>query len=159
MALFENFPYTNFHELNLDWLLAAVKKLDGKVDEIARLEELFNVKIVNVLEKGMIAPYTYEADVRAKDLYDAYTSGKNLICVLSKEGMPAWKNYISCGYSASKVSTLYTIKFNFVPDVTYASGTDTLKISAGNEVTIASADPTDTITRSYTLIEVDHQTP
>ena len=27
MALFENFPYTNFHELNLDWLLQKMKEL------------------------------------------------------------------------------------------------------------------------------------
>ena len=27
MALFENFPYTNFHEMNTDWLINTVKKL------------------------------------------------------------------------------------------------------------------------------------
>lgn len=25
--MFENFPYTNFHELNLDWLLDQMKKI------------------------------------------------------------------------------------------------------------------------------------
>ena len=29
MALFENFPYTNFHELNLDWLVKKVKEIDA----------------------------------------------------------------------------------------------------------------------------------
>ena len=28
MALFENFPYTNLHELNLDWLIDELKKLE-----------------------------------------------------------------------------------------------------------------------------------
>ena len=28
MALFENFPYTNLHELNLDWLINEIKKLE-----------------------------------------------------------------------------------------------------------------------------------
>lgn len=28
MALFEQFPYTNFHELNLDWLIAVCKELE-----------------------------------------------------------------------------------------------------------------------------------
>ena len=32
MALFENFPYTNFHELNLDWILQVVIAMDGKLD-------------------------------------------------------------------------------------------------------------------------------
>lgn len=28
MALFENFPYTNLHELNLDWLINVIKKIE-----------------------------------------------------------------------------------------------------------------------------------
>lgn len=34
MGLFENFPYTNFHELNLDWIVNTMKALDEKVDSI-----------------------------------------------------------------------------------------------------------------------------
>ena len=34
MGIFEHFPYTNFHELNLDWLLKAVKELDKKVEAL-----------------------------------------------------------------------------------------------------------------------------
>ena len=26
MAMFENFPYTNFHQLNLDWIIEEIKK-------------------------------------------------------------------------------------------------------------------------------------
>jgi hypothetical protein len=37
MGLFNNFPYTNFHELNLDWLLQTVKKLGSKIDELVEL--------------------------------------------------------------------------------------------------------------------------
>lgn len=32
MPVFENFPYTNFHDLNLDWILNKVKELDEKVN-------------------------------------------------------------------------------------------------------------------------------
>lgn len=32
MGLFEQFPYANFHELNLDWLLAKMKELAAAVD-------------------------------------------------------------------------------------------------------------------------------
>ena len=31
MGLFEHFPYTNFHDLNLDWILKVVKDLYYKV--------------------------------------------------------------------------------------------------------------------------------
>lgn len=34
MGLFEQFPYANFHELNLDWILKKIKELDKKVDSI-----------------------------------------------------------------------------------------------------------------------------
>ena len=34
MGLFENFPYTNFHELNLDWVIKTMKALDEKVNSI-----------------------------------------------------------------------------------------------------------------------------
>ena len=34
MGLFEHFPYTNFHELNLDWIIQTVKELDEKVNSI-----------------------------------------------------------------------------------------------------------------------------
>lgn len=32
MPVFENFPYTNFHELNLDWILNKVQELNEKVN-------------------------------------------------------------------------------------------------------------------------------
>ena len=34
MGLFEHFPYTNFHELNLAWLIEALRELERRVDEI-----------------------------------------------------------------------------------------------------------------------------
>lgn len=34
MGLFEHFPYTNFHELNLDWLLRMMKELEARMDNI-----------------------------------------------------------------------------------------------------------------------------
>ena len=40
MGLFENFPYTNFHELNLDWILSTIKKLDNEIDEFVQTNVL-----------------------------------------------------------------------------------------------------------------------
>lgn len=33
MGIFRQFPYTNFHELNLDWLIETVKKLEIEMDD------------------------------------------------------------------------------------------------------------------------------
>lgn len=34
MGVFENLPYTNFHELNMEWIVKKIKELDGKTEEI-----------------------------------------------------------------------------------------------------------------------------
>ena len=37
MGLFDNFPYTNFHELNLDWILKVLKDIENTIDEFVSL--------------------------------------------------------------------------------------------------------------------------
>lgn len=34
MAIYDDFPYTNFHDLNLDWVVKTVKQVKDKTDEI-----------------------------------------------------------------------------------------------------------------------------
>lgn len=34
MAIWEQFPFTNFHQENLDWVLNSIKNLDGRVDTL-----------------------------------------------------------------------------------------------------------------------------
>lgn len=34
MGLFDHFPYTNFHELNLTWILETIKQLEAEVDDL-----------------------------------------------------------------------------------------------------------------------------
>lgn len=35
MGAFEQFPYTNFHELNLDWIIKQVKQFQNSLDNIS----------------------------------------------------------------------------------------------------------------------------
>lgn len=38
---FENFPYADLHNLNLDWILKKIKELETRIDELeARVAEL-----------------------------------------------------------------------------------------------------------------------
>ena len=39
MGMFDHFPYTNFHELNLDWIISAVKELLIEVDSLDSWKE------------------------------------------------------------------------------------------------------------------------
>lgn len=34
MAVFDNFPYSNNHELNLDWIIAQIKKIIEMLDDL-----------------------------------------------------------------------------------------------------------------------------
>lgn len=36
MGFFNNFPYTNFHDLNLDWILKAMKKIESETGELIK---------------------------------------------------------------------------------------------------------------------------
>lgn len=50
MALFENFPYTNFHELNLDWIIKQVKDGSAKIDDFAEQLAQMGVDIEQLQE-------------------------------------------------------------------------------------------------------------
>lgn len=43
MGVFEKFPYTNFHELNANWILKKIKEMEEDIEElktkVANLED------------------------------------------------------------------------------------------------------------------------
>ena len=40
MGMFDHFPYTNFHELNLDWILQALKEIEKTMDQFVAINSL-----------------------------------------------------------------------------------------------------------------------
>lgn len=54
MGLFENFPYANFHELNLDWILHKLKELET---EIMNFVAINSVKYANPLIWNITSQY------------------------------------------------------------------------------------------------------
>lgn len=52
MGLWEHFPYTNFHGLNLDWVLRSIKDLNDRVEALEkRIEEIKQEILAEVDEK------------------------------------------------------------------------------------------------------------
>lgn len=54
MGLFENFPYANFHELNLDWILHELKELET---EIMNFVAINSVKYANPITWNITSQY------------------------------------------------------------------------------------------------------
>ena len=54
MGLFENFPYANFHELNLDWILQALKELETKITNFVAIN---SVKYANPIIWDITSQY------------------------------------------------------------------------------------------------------
>ncbi len=56
MGLYEHFPYTNYHELNLDWVIDEVKRCISKVDDIdGEIEAKVTAILTEWLHDGTIA--------------------------------------------------------------------------------------------------------
>lgn len=59
MGLFEQFPYTNFHELNLDWLLKNQKTVLQELQNIdTHITQIVNDYLQNVDFKALYIPET-----------------------------------------------------------------------------------------------------
>ena len=62
MALFENFPYTNFHELNLDWIIEVVKNF---LEQYSHIEETITDGETALTNKEQELEQTFETAAEA----------------------------------------------------------------------------------------------
>ena len=54
MGLFDHFPYTNFHELNLDWILRMLQEIDKTMDEFVAINAL---KYADPIQWNIVTQY------------------------------------------------------------------------------------------------------
>ena len=54
MGLFEHFPYTNFHELNLDWIIQTIKEMDESVRNFISIN---SIKYANPIQWDITSQY------------------------------------------------------------------------------------------------------
>ena len=74
MALFENFPYTNLHELNLDWLIEYMKQIEAEVQD---------GPVVSVNGQTGVVTLYQEAQVQLPDVVDSQQTYWNIFRYLN----------------------------------------------------------------------------
>ncbi len=116
MALFENFPYTNLHELNLDWIIKIAKDFLEQYTNIQQLIEEGETSLVNLKETGLEelqekadtleaalqAWYDTHSEDIAQELASAladlnawYTNHQNYLDAILAENETAFTDYIN----------------------------------------------------------------
>ena len=78
MAFYDKFPYTNFHELNLDWILSKVKEIQTDIDEINAWKETFSAQI-NSQISDLINQVNTEFNQLKTDIAKEFTDYRNEI--------------------------------------------------------------------------------
>lgn len=73
MGLFDQFPYTNFHELNLDWLLRMMKELNNTVENFIALN---TIKYADPIQWNINTQYAANTIVVDPQTGTAYISSK-----------------------------------------------------------------------------------
>lgn len=81
MAFINQFPYSDFHEMNLDWLIKHTKDLEGQItalqDEFSKIkilsEEQIKIMIEQAIEANNIELYNYLTELKAQ-ITNEYTS-------------------------------------------------------------------------------------
>lgn len=86
MAIFDNFPYTNFHDLNLDWIIEQVKKYGSTIEEIdvelrGEIEDAIAYMQTNIVQttSDIINEYIEEGGISVGVTYDPATEEMNIV--------------------------------------------------------------------------------
>ena len=76
MAFYDKFPYTNFHELNLDWILTKTRELQTDIDRINAWKETFSAQI-NAQISNLISEVNEEFTQLKADIEKEFTDYRN----------------------------------------------------------------------------------
>ena len=86
MGLFEHFPYTNFHEMNLDWILDTLKQLDESVTKFISIN---SIKYANPIQWDITNQYEKNTVVLDKH-GNAYLSVQTVPAGISLDRTEYW---------------------------------------------------------------------
>lgn len=88
MGFYNNFPYTNFHELNLDWIIQELKKLTVSVQDFISINA---IKYANPIQWDITSQYEKNTVVLDED-GNAYLSVQPVPAGVSLDRTEYWTN-------------------------------------------------------------------
>ena len=97
MGVFDNFVYTNFHEMNLDWIVRKVFELEKKVDTMKTDDLIGKFDLVHALKGSNIVVFG-----------DSWSTGTG-----SNDGAPPGTTYEDNRYSSTVAKAFDMKEFNF----------------------------------------------
>ena len=128
MALFPKFPYLNFHELNLDWIIEQVK---ANKDKIEKIESVYDPVIINLTVPELESHESITVDVTVnKSAYEILsliksTESQFTPTIRLKAGTIA-KSYIMSAYSYDaglrNTSVIVATAGDYTATITIATG-------------------------------------
>ena len=122
------YPYTDFHELNLDWVIATVKKLSEQLDSMeARIVELTRQYVDEVVDEKIRA-YQESVDAEISALSQLVDN-----CITDFNNLQSSVN-ISLRQMEIRIDDLYNILYNELDEINALTD---LKIEQNNEYLIS----------------------
>lgn len=126
MGIFENFPYTNFHELNLQWILRALKELEHTIDEFVSINAL---KYADPIQWNITSQYEKNTIVIDPVTGIAYISVQPVPSGVALTNTDYWTVVFDLGSFVTKAAKNFTSNYEEATTLTA-----TMSLNAGDWV-------------------------
>lgn len=108
MGLFDHFPYTNFHELNLDWMLNALRVLEHTINDFVAINAL---KYADPIQWNITSQYEKNTIVIDPQTGTAYISVQPIPAGVSLTNTDYWTVVFDLGSFVVKASKNFTDRY------------------------------------------------
>ena len=108
MGLFDQFPYTNFHELNLDWILQALKELEHTIDQFVAINAL---KYADPIQWDITSQYEKNTIVIDPQTGTAYISVEPVPIGVALTNPDYWTVVFDLGSFVTRAAKNFTVRW------------------------------------------------
>ena len=126
MGIFEQFPYTNFHELNLNWILKALKELEHTIEQFVAINAL---KYADPIQWNITSQYEKNTIVIDPVTGVAYISVQPVPAGVSLTNTDYWTVVFDLGSFVVKAAKNFTSNYEEATTLTA-----TMPLNAGDWV-------------------------